>query len=302
MINAQTEFEKEFPEGKLSEELSKYSTFKIGGPADFFFHLKKAADLPALIRFSKIHSLPYLIIGGGSNILFDDEGFRGLVIRIENKSIEINDLEVTADAGVFIPKLIQASIEGGLTGLENWAGLPGTVGGAVRGNAGCHGLETKDVLKSALIFDPKTEKTEEYPREWFEFDYRSSKLKSSGEIVLQATFKLEKMGEKTEEKEKIMKDSQNFRLTKQPFGFTTGSFFKNPSPDKPAGMLIDQVGLKGKTIGNAQISEKHGNFFLNLGGASSKDVLELAELAKKEVKAKFGIELKEEVQIISKQS
>ncbi len=298
MQEIQKKFTATFPQGKIDEPLLRHSTFKIGGPADFFYRLKDTKDLLPLIKFTKDNKIPYLIIGAGSNLFFQDQGFRGLVIKIETSNIDTKDQGISVDAGVQILKLVKYSVDQGLEGLEMWAGLPGTVGGAVRGNAGCHGLETKDILIKAIILDTdKEELIEVYP-EYFEFDYRHSKLKQNKDILINATFKL-KNREITEEKQnELLEHSRNFRLTKQPFGFTTGSFFKNPLPDKPAGMLIDQSGLKGKVVGDAQVSTVHANFLMNLGKASSKDMHKLIDLIKIEVKQKFGIDLKEEVQII----
>ena len=293
-----SDIQENFPGIKLDEDLFKYSTFQIGGPADYFYKLNKTEDLKLLIDFAKTNHIDIFVFGGGSNILFDDNGFRGLVIKIETENIAVDGEYITADAGIMISKLIKYSIEHDLIGLEKWVGLPGTVGGAVRGNAGCNGLETLEIFEKALLLNPKTGEIREEKADYFDFSYRHSKLKETQEIVLNATFKLKHKDVSDEEQKEIMDEIRKFRLTKQPFGKTTGSFFKNPFPDKPAGMLIDQAGLKGKTIGKAQISEKHANFFLNLGGATSKEIIELVKLAKREVKAKFDIDLEEEVQII----
>lgn len=290
-----------FPDILLDEPLKKYSTFQIGGPADYFYKLQKTELLPELTKFCHTNGIPFLIIGAGSNILFDDKGFRGLIIKIETSDITISGDEITADAGTTISQLINTATKHNLSGLEPWLGLPGTVGAAVRGNAGCNGLETKDILKKATIFDTATGHIAEIAPPDLHLAYRDSRLKTApNEIVLSATFKLDSNTLNTEEQQRLSDEARKLRFEKQPFGrATTGSFFKNPSPDKPAGMLIDQAGLKGRTIGQAQISEKHANFFLNLGGASSADMIELASLAKREVKAKFNIDLEEEVQIIS---
>ena len=262
------------------------------------YRAQNTTDVPELITFAKSHDIPYLVIGGGSNLLFDDKGFRGLIIKIECRRINIDGGEISVDSGVTVAELLNFSIRNGLSGLEKWIGLPGTVGGAVRGNAGCNGLETKEILTKATLLDAETGEAREVPNDYFEFDYRTSKLKETGEVVLSATFKLENAELSKEEQLKIMQDIKQFRQNAQPYGSSSGSFFKNPSEEKPAGMLIDQAGLKGKTVGKAQISEKHGNFLLNLGGATAEDIKSLAILAKREVKAKFDIELQEEVQIL----
>ncbi len=288
----------------MTEKLSKYSTFQIGGPADFFYKLEDPADLNPLLQFAKKKKIPYFILGGGSNILFDDKGFRGLIIKIDNKNIELefgpkDSVTITADAGVSIATLLDFSIKNNLSGLEKWVGLPGTVGGAVRGNAGCNGLETGEILTEATLVNPKTGKVNQVENKYFNFKYRHSKLKTTKEIVLSASFKLKKRKISTEEQKKIMSEIRQFRITKQPFGASTGSFFLNPSPQKPAGLFIEQAGLKGKTIGKAQISPKHGNFLVNLGGATAQDILKLARFARQAIKHKFGLTLKEEVQILS---
>lgn len=298
-------FKKELPAaifGKIifDEKLSKHSTFQIGGPADFFYELRQFDALPILIKCCKKNKIPNFIFGGGSNILFNDKGFRGLIIKMKTKNIVMHDdFTLTVDAGVPVASLIQFSIEHNLSGLEQWIGLPGTVGGAVRGNAGCNGLETKDILQSAQVLNPKTCKISHVNKDYFEFRYRHSKLKTTGEIVLTATFQLKKRKMTLAEQRQLIKNIQKTRISKQPFGASTGSFFKNPSPEQSTGMLIETSGLKGKIINNAQISQKHANFLLNLGGAKAADIIRLARFARRTVKQKFGITLKEEVQILS---
>lgn len=285
----QNEFTKIFSEGLINEPLDKYCTLKVGGPADFFCKAKDIETLKTLIDFAKNAFLPYFILSGGTNVLFDDKGFRGLIIKMDLKNLEIKDEEITADAGVIVALMMNKALASGLTGLEKWIGLPGTVGGAVRGNAGCNGLETKDILVKATLLNPETGAVYEEKNEYFGFGYRDSKIKHSNEIILNATFKLKKG-----EPQKV----ENPRVFTQPKGMSAGSFFKNPSLENPAGMLIDKAGLKGTRIGNAQISDVHGNFILNLGGATAKDILALVSLAKTTVKEKFGIDLEEEVQIV----
>ncbi len=294
-----TQIKDKFPEILTDEHLNKYCTFMIGGPADLFYKAKTTEKLIEIINFAKQHQIPLFIMAGGSNLLFDDKGFRGLVVKIETDQISTNKDTITADSGVMISRLIKESIQADLSGLEKWLGLPGTVGGAVRGNAGCNGLETAEILQKALLLDPSTAETQTVTADFFQYHYRHSTLKDSDQIVLQATFKLKKDALAPEEQQKIMDEIRKFRLTKQPFGKSSGSFFKNPSAEKPAGLLIDQAGIKGHTIGKAQISEKHGNFFLNLGGATADDMKRLAKYAIKAVQKKFNIALHEEVQIIS---
>jgi len=299
--NITEKFLKQFPNGKIEEPLKPYTSFKIGGPAGLFIKLTDDKTLNDLLRFIKTENIPYLILGGGCNTLIDSKGFDGLVIKMDLKKISSDiENELIAGAGTPISTLINESIRLGLTGLEKWMGLPGSVGGAIRGNAGYLGLETKDILLKAEIFDPQTLKTAEYSNSDLQFSYRTSAIKQSDKIVLSGTFKLKKSDITLEEQNKIIEESKNFRIQKQPPGFSAGSFFKNPSTDQPAGLLIDQCGLKGKELGGAKISEKHANFFINTGTATFEDILSLARLAKSEVQKKFGITLEEEVQIISK--
>ncbi len=289
---------RQLPELLLDEPLNKYCTFHIGGPADFFYKLKDIQSLPLIYEIAQSLNLPIFVFGGGSNILFDDKGFRGLVIQLQADKIQVKGTKITADAGALISKLVKTSIENDLTGLEPWVGLPGTVGGAVRGNAGCNGLETKTVLSHATLFNPKKAVILQANNKYFHFDYRYSKLKDTNEIVLSATFNLKQRKISAEKQKEILDDFRKNRHANQPTGLTTGSFFKNP-PKTYAGQLLEEVGFKGKVLGGAKISDKHANFFFNTGKASSKDILALARLARAEVKLKFGIELHEEVQILS---
>ncbi len=275
---------------------------RIGGPADYFFIAKSTEEIKEAISYAKAYSLPYFLISGGTNILFSDEGFRGLVIKIDTHTITHKDDTLTADAGVTIKELIAASIDNNLQGLEPWNSLPGTVGGAVRGNAGCNGLETTQILTQATILDPETNKTKTVTPKDLDLSYRHSSLKDSDEILLSATFQLTPRTIAPEEQRDLLEKHAETRTNSQPPGFSCGSFFKNPSPEQPAGMLIDQAGLKGHIIGDppcAKFSEKHANFLINLGQATQKDILALASLAKSKVQEKFGITLKEEVQVLS---
>jgi UDP-N-acetylmuramate dehydrogenase len=282
-----------------NQPLSPHCTFQTGGNADYLYILKDINEIPELIKFAKDKSIPYFIFGRGSNLLFDDKGFRGLIIKNETAHIEFNDDNtVTADSGVITATLVQESIKRGLSPLEKWIGLPGTIGGAVYGNSGCHGLETAHILRSVTIYNPNTDETQTLPIEELKYDYRSSRFKTTNEIILTATFQLEKSTITPEELDTLKQKSAQFRQTVQPKGLSSGSFFRNPSPEKPAGLLIDQAGLKGQQIKQAQISEKHANFILNLGQASTQDIKDLALLAREKVQEKFNINLIPEVQIL----
>jgi len=296
------------PQVKFDEPLSQHSTFHIGGPADAFVEIKNFTETPPyqnlkdLITFCKTNSLPYRIIGGGSNILFHDKGFRGLIIKLTANTTTITKNRLTAEAGTPLALAIIKAEKQGFPNLTPLKGIPGTVGGAVRGNAGARGMEIKQALLEAEIFNPKTNRITTATPASLQLSYRSSKLKTDGRIVLKAHFRLSKR------KPALAADPISWRLQNQPGGHSAGSFFKNPAQpanaDHPfsAGYLIDQCGLKGHQLGQAKISDKHANFFQNIGTqkspATQKDVLALAKLAKKRVQSKFKITLEEEVQII----
>lgn len=285
-----------------NEGLARYCTFQIGGLADFFLEAATTEALLSGLEWARGRGLPYFVFGAGSNLLFDDSGFRGLVIRVKSDGLKVDGERITADSGVLVAKVVKAATDAGLTGLEAWNGLPGTVGGAVYGNAGCFGLEAKDVLESAEVFFPGEGKEGLFGSrrvvgvDFFEYGYRSSSLKEDSQlrrVVLSATFKLQK-GEPSAIKARMMEVAKS-RIQKQPAGSSTGSFFKNPSIEQTAGWLIEQCGLKGKRIGGAQISEHHGNFFLNSGKITARDVLALADFAQNKVLEKFGVSLEREV-------
>lgn len=275
-----------------NHELKRYSTFQVGGLADFFLEAKTREELLAGVEWAELHDVPVFVFGGGSNLLFDDAGFRGLVIRVRMNGLSVEGERIVAEAGVRTPDLVNFALEQELTGLEPWSGLPGTVGGAVFGNAGCFGLETVDFLESAEVYFAG-EGVKNVAVNELGYSYRHSKLKEEGAVVLSARFKMN-TGDAAEI-EQGMKDVSAKRRGKQPPGLTTGSMFKNPSTEQPAGMLIDQCGLKGHQIGGAKISEHHGNFFMNAGGATAADILELVGLAQDKVREQFGLELEREV-------
>lgn len=286
---------KQFPSLKKNEPLKNHCTFRVGGPADYFYELTNIEELPKIITAAEENGVPYRIIGRGSNVLFTDKGFRGLLIKNLSKSREIHGEEITADSGVILAEIVRLSVENDLNGLEMLFGVPGTFGGAIYGNAGVPGTEIGQFIKTVTVFNT-TDGISEKRADEIIFGYRHSSLCETGEIILRATIKLKK-GVKGKSKE-LMKKINEIRIGKQPTGYSAGSFFKNPSKDQPAGLLIDQCGLKGTRIGDAEISLKHGNFFLNKGAATSNQILELANIAAQKVKEKFGINLQMEVKII----
>lgn len=283
--------------------LKTVSTFAIGGPARYFILAKNEQDLIQALEFANLNNLKPFFYGGGSNLLFPDEGLNTLVVKIAANKIEHNPSTNTlyAQAGVTWGQIARFCSQNNLYGLEALYGLPGTIGGAVYGNGGCYGLETKDCLLEAKILDLSTRQTDTYPASKFNFAYRTSDLKKNSKIhprhVLAATFKVSKNPKDASgDPSEIAQE----RKVKQPTGLTTGSFFKNP-PNNFAGQLIEQAGLKGFEHNKIKISDMHANFFINTGGATAKDVIELMHIVQSSVKEKFGIELEPEVQIIESQ-
>lgn len=297
----QKEYEKfieKFPETQKEKPLAPLTSFRIGGPADLFYELKKVEDLPEILNEAKKLKISTVVLGGGSNTIFSDKGFRGLVIQIKASEIKKEDSTIIADAGTLLSQVIQFAIKENLSGMEKMTGIPGTIGGAVRGNAGAYGTEIKDILIKALIYSPEKGLREE-AKEYFKFGYRHSVVKDTNEIVLRAFLHLKSTDP---EKMKMLQEESLFiiknRISKQPKGFTSGSFFKNPGENLKAGYLLEQAGCKGLQVGDAQVSKDHANWLINRGNATLKDVLELSDMMKSRVKEKFDIDLKREVQIV----
>ena len=280
--------------------LSEHSCFRIGGPADYFFEVASPAELKAALRAGRLASIPYYVIGGGSNLLFDDEGFRGLIIKNRIKGIRVwpERDAIEAFSGSGLADLVMAAMREGLEGLEFLAGIPGTVGGAVCGNAGAFGRSTGDSLERAILLGPEGEESEAR-REDLGFDYRSSRLKTSREILVRGDFQLGR-GDKDKVNRNI-RDILAKREAKQPHWTTAcaGSYFKNPVTSDgvkvAAGRLLDEVGAKSLSVGRAAVYPGHANFIINLDRATSRDVLKLAGELKERVKTRFGVDLEEEV-------
>lgn len=299
--------------------LKNHTTFKIGGPAEYFFVAKKKEDLIEALKFARKNKLKITVLGGGSNLLVCDKGIKGLVVKIENKEVKAEKELVFAKAGIRLESLVSFCTENNLKGLEWSSGIPGiTVGGAVYGNAQAFGIKISDSVKSIEVLDTKTLKIKNLSKQQCQFSLKNSVFKKNKNlIIISASFLLRK-GDKKEIKEKI-KEYIDYRKKRHPINFpSAGSVFVNPEiiiknkkllkkfPELNefnergiihAGYLIEKSGLKGKKIGRAQISEKHSNFIINLGGAKAKDVLKLITLAEQKVKKTFGIDLVQEVQL-----
>lgn len=287
--------------------LAPLTTFKIGGPADLLISVEHVADLVRLIELVRAHAMPYLLLGGGSNILIADAGLRGLVIVNRCRQVlppepaaageEDGSVLLAAESGVLLAGLARRAVREGLVGLEWAISVPGTVGGAVVGNAGAHGGCIADNLWQAQVLDGQG-----VLGTWsgadFRYAYRSSRLKhpedaqAAGAVVLTAVFRLPR-GERAELEDRAARFLAHRRAT-QPTAASVGSIFRNP-PGDYAGRLIEAAGLKGTQVGQAQFSPVHANFLVNLGGAQARDVMAAIHLAQDTIAAQFGVTLVPEI-------
>lgn len=283
-----------------SVPLSGYSNFSTGGEADYFFEALTLEELVKAFRAARQCSIRYYVIGAGCNLLFDDEGFRGLIIRnaARGLSLRSGEGEVEALSGTPLDELVRFCQESGLAGLEFLAGIPGTVGGAVFSNAGAFGRSMGEFLKEAVLLDEKGQELS-VGRDYFGFGYRYSSLKQEHHLLLKAVFILRR-GKRKEIRKRIEENLRK-REKKHPPPHTkyAGSYFKNPvlpgGKKVPAASLLDEVGAKDLRVGGAGVCSLHSNFIINQQNASSRDILDLAQEIKRRVKEKFGITLEEEV-------
>lgn len=280
--------------------LAELSSFRIGGPADLFFEAENTEELRLAVRAAAEAGVPFYVIGGGYNVLFSDAGYRGLIVKNAGQAVRENRGRLVAASGTSLGALLQTALARSLRGLEFLAGIPGTVGGAVFGNAGAFGGCIGDRLDEALVLDMAGRLRETaLGREELGFGYRHSRLKETRGLILEAAFIVEPGGRK--ESETLVRDYLERRKAKHPPWGTAcaGSYFKNPRlPDGrrvAAGGLLEKVGAKGLAVGGASVYEGHANFIINRGGATSADVLALAAELKKRVLEHFGVSLEEEV-------
>ena len=279
-----------------NEPMSDHTSYGIGGPAGAYITPKDRSDLAKILKFANKYSIETHFVGSGSNLLVADSGIDGIVLTPAKTltQLEFNDGHVIAESGVMLGRLVKECIKRNLTGVESMIGVPGTLGGALVMNAGAFGGEISNYLHSVEIMNMSGEIKTYYPGD-IDFAYRFSTLRTD-EFVLLARFDLK------EEKSIIIQEKKNKaskgRKTNQPLKFrSAGSVFKNPK-ENAAGYLIDQAGLKGIRVGNAEISKHHANFFVNHGNARSSDITSLIRLARKTVYKKFGIKLELEVKTI----
>ncbi len=281
-------FVEHFPQAQVDKELASLTAYGIGGPADLYIQAHQMLDIPTYIQKAHELGINFYLLGGGCNIVFSDKGFRGLIIHNKATSIEVNDNIITAESGAMLAQVLAEARKHNLGGIIKMVGLPGTIGGAIYGNAGAQGVEIGDFVANATIFDYQNGVHTEN-RDYFQFSYRTSILKKTHEIVLSVTLALPPL-----DLQDVTPELLTFRAKKQPKGKVAGSFFKNPSPDKPAGMLIDKAGLKGLQEGDIKVSLMHGNWFMNEGSGTQKDLIALAKRIKETVRRMFDITLKPE--------
>lgn len=298
--------------------LAPLTTFKIGGPAEFYVAVSTIGELNEALDYAEKNQLRVFVLAGGSNLLIADKGVSGLVIHLRNESARAHQSTILADAGAKLLSVVELATKHSLAGMERLAGIPGSLGGAIRGNAGAFGMEIGDVVKSVKIYDRKESRLRDFAQSQCEFTYRSSYFKLHPEIVILSAELSLKPGYQ-EELAQINHDTIAKREAKHPqTAQCAGSFFMNPVvkneklhaefqkdigvPSKdgklPAGWLIDHVGLRGKKIGGAQVSPQHPNYFVNTGHATAEDVIMLASLVKQRVRTELGVELREEVQLV----
>lgn len=279
------------------EAMSQHTTFKIGGPADYFLMPDKGEDVGRVIKICKEKEIPYFILGNGSNLLVGDGGYRGAVIQIYRNmsSVTVEGNEITAQAGALLSAVAAAAKNASLTGFEFAGGIPGTIGGAVVMNTGAYGGEMKDVLTEVTVMNAEGD-IFTLPTEELELGYRTSIIKTAGYIVLEAKIRL-KEGDPEVIRE-TMKDLTIRRTTKQPLEYpSAGSTFKRPE-GYFAGKLIMDSGLAGYQVGGAQVSEKHCGFVINAGDATARDVRTLMDNVRDIVYKKYGVTLEPEVKFL----
>lgn len=279
------------------EAMSRHTTFKIGGPTDYFLMPDKDTDVGRIVKICKESAIPYFILGNGSNLLVGDGGYRGAVIQIyKNMSaVTVEGTEITVQAGALLSSVAAAAKNAALTGFEFAGGIPGTMGGAVVMNAGAYGGEMKDVLTEVTVMDEEGEIVT-LPADKLELGYRTSIIKTAGYIVLEAKLQLKEGN--PEVIRETMKDLTIRRTTKQPLEYpSAGSTFKRPE-GYFAGKLIMDSGLAGYQVGGAQVSEKHCGFVINAGGATARDVRTLMDNVRDIVYKKYGVTLEPEVKFL----
>lgn len=284
---------------KYNIPMKNYTSFKIGGPAEYFVQIKNVEELQEALKIHQQTKEPLTIIGNGSNLLVNDNGIKGIVLQINIKKLEIQEekdsIKVIVGSGNKLGELAQKLAQKEIAGFEFASGIPGTIGGAIRMNAGAHGTEMKDIVQTITYVD-KMGKIHKMTAKQTKFQYRKSIFAEKDYIIIEAELKLQK-GKKKEIQEK-MQEYAKYRKEKQPLEYpSAGSTFKR-GEDFITAQLIDECGLKGYQIGGAQISEKHAGFIINKGNATAEDVLKLIEYTKEQVYKKFNKVIETEIEVI----
>lgn len=299
--------------------LAPLTTFKVGGSADYLAEVAGALELAEALEYADARHLPVCVLGGGSNVLFSDQGFRGMVIHVNDGGVHASGDKLLCGAGMPLFDAVWAAKDAELAGIETLAGIPGSIGGAVRGNAGAFGTEMKDVVSSVKVFDRDTGMVREFKNEQCAFGYRASAFKRDPNLViLSVELKLHPGGNK-KALERIIKETVAKREAKHPQDARcAGSFFTNPvvtdphlreefekdtgmapKDDKlPAGWVIDHAGLRGKQVGGAKVSDIHPNYLINTGTATAEDIIMLSSVVKQRVRDELDVRLIEEVQMV----
>lgn len=313
-------FKKEFPKVKENEPLRKHTTMRVGGPAQIFFEAQNSDELKDIVKMAIENKVPYLVVGNGSNIIFADIGVDALIIKNSSAQLVFESSEAVADSGIPLSRLLRKLAEGGMGGLEFLAGIPGTLGGAVYGNAGAYGSNMADVVRGVLILDIDG-KVIQVGNKDMKFKYRSTYLKETAKIhdqfrmpvILQVRLRVS-----PKPKEGILRLIGNYvkiRSGKYPTKASSGSIFKNVEAEKypelakklkekiidgkiPTGFLIESIGGKKLKVGGAQVSEEHANFIINPGRAKASSIKDLVGVIKAAVKKEYGAELEEEIEFI----
>ena len=293
--------ELEISEEKIlfNEPMSKHTTFKVGGPAECYIKIDDIEDLRNILKFAKNNYIKITVLGNGSNVLVLDKGIKGIVLNIRFNKMEMLNFDgkiyANIGAGVKISIFGHLLLKNEITGFEELSGIPGTIGGAVRMNAGAHGKEFKDIVNTVTCMDYDGN-IKQFENKDMEFDYRRSMLKDKKYIVLEVGMQFEKGTEKDIRQK--MEEYATYRKEKQPIEYpSAGSTFKRGS-DYITAKLIDEAGLKGFSIGGAEVSEKHAGFIINKGNATAKDILELIEYVRNKIYEKYNKEIELEIEII----
>lgn len=310
----ETRLRKALGSGLLTREpMRHHTTMRIGGPAEFFFEAQTPDQLVTALRTAHELEMPVFLLGGGSNLLVSDDGIEGLVLRNGCRKVEFDGTAAHVECGTDFLDFIYMCRDRELAGLEYAAGIPGSIGGALYGNAGCYGQDIGSITIECTVATMDGSSVKTHPATWFEFDYRDSRLKREPRVLLSCLLQLQRGGRA--EIDRVIEEKLEIRRVKHPqwrVEPTAGSYFKNLPPDwqRPdakhspgtrrvaAGQLLDEVDCRGLRVGDALVFPKHANIIVNAGRATAKEVLQLAEIMKARVREKFGVELEEEVMFL----